>query len=122
MVGHDQRRPAWDSTDYDVSGRIGHVEVHDLWAKRGSFDRHGQAERRRGEGQRPRGFDHLHAIVNLTRRIAISIRDQYRDVLALGCLCFGQHFDVIFDTADDRIVIFVDVENAQIGLLTPAEL
>ena len=122
MVGHDQRRPAWDSTDYDVAGRIGHVEVHDLWAKGGSFDRHGQAERRRGEGQRPSGFDHLHAIVDLTRRIAISICDQYRDVIALGCLCFSQHFDVIFDTADDWIVIFVNVENAQIGLLTPAEL
>jgi hypothetical protein len=44
-------------------------------------------------------------------RVAIPARNENPDVVSAPNLRFGEQFDVIFNSADDGKIIFIDVED-----------
>jgi hypothetical protein len=52
--------------------------------------------------------------------MAIDAGDQHARLFATPGFGFGQDLDVILDPADDRIVVFIDMQNTQRGLLEKA--
>ncbi len=63
------------------------------------------------------GLDDPHAVARFTNGMPGRVRHQDGHLVATRRLGFGQRLDMILDTADDGRIIFVDVQDTQIGLL-----
>lgn len=76
-------------------------------------ERMGDAHRHGCDGAEPPRF-HDGDIVEVCLLTGASwITDDHADGMSGGCLCFRQNSHMIFNAADNREVIFIDVKNFQ---------
>ena len=68
---------------------------------------------RRSHSSQARDTHHLYAIDQLRGRLSPWIGDQYRHPISSGSLRLGQYLDMAFNPTEDRVVVFVEVEDVQ---------
>ena len=111
VVGDDRGLSAAQQPIGNLAKGVGGVDVGDVGAETDQGDGLTQAKGHRSGGCQPPGFDDFHSVESFYASAWAGVADQHDDLMS-GCgLGFGQHFDVVFDAAQDRVVVFVDVKD-----------
>ncbi len=101
-------------TAQEIVGRltqgIGRVEVDDVGPQTRQDDRLSETEGHRGHRGQSAGLDDADALEFLNAGVLSRVADQDNDLMSSGGLSLSQDLDVVFDTPQDGVVIFVNMK------------
>ena len=120
VIGEDKPAAApHEQCAPNFAGRIGQVgmgNVNALFHLPQTRER-SQADGGGGDVELPCCFDHGHAIDRRLDGVWAGVGDQDAGIDTLGALRLGESADVIFDTAHNRGVVFVDMQYTHCAIM-----
>ena len=112
VIGDDKRFAAPERQLRQLGRRVGRVQVDEVRARRltPQLSEKGQADRRGQNVGLPSGLGHRHAIYGLAQSARPVVRDEHARVNALCPQPLRQQADMVFDPAENRVVVLVQQE------------